>query len=69
MNWKSYKHWLTIVGLPIAMVGINAFIQAFQASGGAFTNASLEQDAKVAAMALVAAVVGLVQPNKSQAAS
>ena len=66
MNWSSWKHWATITLLPIGAVGLNAFVQAFTASGGALTTAALESDAKVAAGVLLGALVGLVQPNKAQ---
>lgn len=62
MNFASWKHWATVLGLP----ALAAFLWSFQQSGDSFSKANLVQDAKLALAVFVAAVLGLIQPNAAQ---
>lgn len=62
MNLASWKHWLTLLGLPT----LAAFLTAFQQSGDSFTHAALSNDVKVGLAVLVGTFLGLIQPNVAQ---
>ena len=66
MNWlngMNWKHWLSVIGIPVAV----AFLTAFQQSGETFSRVALQNDGKAALAAFVVVLLALFQRSPSDA--